>query len=673
MRTSIVLLCALYPARLIPAYAAEWPPIDKEELAMTDDPKNPGASAIILYREVDSDDSKSLVTEYIRIKVLNDEGRRYADIEIPYLEKEVQIENIRARTVRPDGTAVEFGGQIFEKTVLRGRRMRLQVKSFTLPEVQKGSIIEYSHVAHARGKLPDVLKRPDDFLFDRAVVLQSAKWLLREDLSTRRARFIKHGMRSALLQWSYFGPGEVRPQAQADGSVILDLENQPAFQPEEYMAPEAEVRGWVGFYYLVGAAMLPNDYWRETGAAMAKELAHFLGDPKKFKSSVAGIVLASDPPETQLRKLYARVQQLHSASGEPVRSEQQIKREARKENKSVEDVLKHGYAEAGQINLTMVALARAAGFEAALLAIKSRDKSLFEPSYPPASELDANIVWVRGGGKDYFLDPGTRYCPFGLLPWEETITAGTAVSEAPTPIDMKIGKFLGLVGTRGTLPEQAVVKRDAILQLDSEGSVEGNVRVDFVGLEALERRLAAVGQDEASRRKALADEVKDWIAAPANVELDGTVNWEETEQPLRANFKIKVSEYAASTGRRLLFRAGFLDGAKKPFQSEQRVNDIYLPHPFQETDDVTWKLPSGFRAGSLAEKKELPTQYGDYTVVLQNVDGNIHFQRRLSLRKVYTPVNQYLALRAYMNVVRQGDESQIVLENSEAPNGNKPQ
>jgi hypothetical protein len=32
--------------------AADWPAISKEELAMTDDPANPGAAAILLYREV---------------------------------------------------------------------------------------------------------------------------------------------------------------------------------------------------------------------------------------------------------------------------------------------------------------------------------------------------------------------------------------------------------------------------------------------------------------------------------------------------------------------------------------------------------------------------------------------------------------------------------------------
>lgn len=666
LRVPIVVLYVLFPGINSLARAAEWPQISKEELAMTDDAKNPGASAILLYREVNSDDLKSLHSEYLRIKILNDEGKKYADIEIPYLEKEVQIENIRARTVRPDGTPVEFNGQIFDRTVLRGRRIKVQVKTLTLPEVQNGSIIEYSYVAHSSRKVPDVLKKPADYTFARPVAFPSAKWILLEELSTRRARFTFRPVNTALLHWIYYGPVEVKPQSRPDGTIVLDLENLPRFRSEEYATPEEDLKGWIGFYYLVGARSLPLGYWSDVGAEMAPDLARFVGDAKKFKQTVAAIISASDPPEAQLRKLYARVQQLRYVSDEPAKTDQQIKRENLKENKSVADVLKNGYATTGQANLAMVALARAAGFDSAPLWIKSRDRSLFYPSYPPISQLDAEVVWVRAGGKDYFLDPGTRYCPFGLLPWQETATAGVVISEQATPIETNGSNgFSGLVPIPASPAAQAVVKRDAFLQLDSEGSVDGTIHVEFVGQEALERRLAALNQDETTRKKELVDEVKEWIAAPATVELQGAVNWEETEQPLRANFQVRVSEYASPTGRRLLFRSGFVDGAKKPFQSDQRINDIYLPHPYEETDDVTWKLPSGFRLASLPQKMDMPTQFGNYAIGSENVEGGVRLRRHMSLNIVYTPVGQYFALRAYMNSVRQGDEGQIVLEKSD--------
>jgi len=67
------------------SWAADWPPITSEELAMTDDPSNPGASAILLDREVSAHDVKGVETEYRRIKIFTEEGLKFADIQIPYV------------------------------------------------------------------------------------------------------------------------------------------------------------------------------------------------------------------------------------------------------------------------------------------------------------------------------------------------------------------------------------------------------------------------------------------------------------------------------------------------------------------------------------------------------------------------------------------------------------
>src|SRR4030095_15459842 len=98
----IVLLFCFGPLSAGAVQKSEWPPISTEELAMKDCPGSPGVPAIILYRESHVDDTKSFETHYYRIKIFADDGKKYADIEIPYLEKLAQIEDIRARSVRPD-------------------------------------------------------------------------------------------------------------------------------------------------------------------------------------------------------------------------------------------------------------------------------------------------------------------------------------------------------------------------------------------------------------------------------------------------------------------------------------------------------------------------------------------------------------------------------------------
>src|SRR5271170_5806677 len=62
-------------------------PISPDELKMTSEPLAPGAPAVILFREVDRDDNGHTSHEdnYVKIKILTEDGRKYADVEIPFV------------------------------------------------------------------------------------------------------------------------------------------------------------------------------------------------------------------------------------------------------------------------------------------------------------------------------------------------------------------------------------------------------------------------------------------------------------------------------------------------------------------------------------------------------------------------------------------------------------
>src|SRR5260370_8579221 len=84
------------------------PVITPEELALKDNPAAPGAAAMILYYAVDTDNTKSTEARAVRIKVFREEGKKHANIEIPYYDKANQVEDIRSRTVGPATKAPEF-------------------------------------------------------------------------------------------------------------------------------------------------------------------------------------------------------------------------------------------------------------------------------------------------------------------------------------------------------------------------------------------------------------------------------------------------------------------------------------------------------------------------------------------------------------------------------------
>jgi len=215
-------------------------PISPEELKMTSEPRAPGAPAIILYRQVDRDDNGATSHEdnYVRIKILTEEGRKYANIEIPFVKGGDDLGGIHARTIRPDGSIAEFDGKVYEQSLVKSRGLQFVAKTFALPDVQVGSILEYYYT------------------FDyKEHMLYESHWILNEDLFTRSAKFSLKPYRRAgslvAVRWSWqnLPPGVDHPTQGPDHVVRLEVKNIPAFQTEDFMPPPNELKARVDFVY----------------------------------------------------------------------------------------------------------------------------------------------------------------------------------------------------------------------------------------------------------------------------------------------------------------------------------------------------------------------------------------------------------------------------------------
>src|SRR6476660_5899395 len=137
-------LCFLFSIACF-AQKEDWLPVTPQDLQYKEVPGNKGASAVRLYYAQYINDNTSSWFVYERIKILNEKGltpgKTYADVEIPLFTFEDIVETItdlKARTIKPDGTIVEFTGKPFEKTVFKGRGNKITVKAFSMPEVSVG-------------------------------------------------------------------------------------------------------------------------------------------------------------------------------------------------------------------------------------------------------------------------------------------------------------------------------------------------------------------------------------------------------------------------------------------------------------------------------------------------------------------------------------------------------
>jgi len=651
----ILVLCtgSLSIVPKLPAQVADgWQPVPKDDLALKDNPANPGSSAMILERQIYTDDEKRVETEWVRIKVFTESGRAYADVEIPYLVKSTSVEDIRGRTVRSDGTVIPFSGAVFDRVVARSRKYRYQAQTFTLPGVEVGSIIEYSYAVHWRERFPDYIRNPTGYIVPHGWTFPTTSWTVQQGLFTRHAVFVIRPVKGGLLNFSRVRLTDNIPSWQADGTMRMEVNNIAAIEQEERMPPVSMLNSRVHFYYTVGYVGDFGQYWRTIGEARAENAQKFIEKTHFLEQTANSIAPPGDPPETRLRKLYARVQQVRYLSYEPTRTEKEDKREHLSENKSAEDIFRHNYAYSNQINYLFAALARSAGFDASILEVVNRASAIFEPQVLDASQLNAMVVLVRLKGENLYFDPATRFCPFGIVPWFESGTMGLQWDKLGGDI-LKI---------QSPANEPGAIERTAELKLQPDGSLEGLLEIVFTGQDALDRRLSASDEDEAGRRKFLEDEIKDLTPPGAVIDLDTVTGWQDSDQPLRIKCHLHASRFAAFTNQRMLFpMAVFQANRKNPFAHAYRVQPVYFQRGYREVDKITISIPAGYQLEALPSDADNAAPFAAFHTKLTGETGLLRFERQAEMTGYFFPVQSYGSLRDYFEKLRRNDAENVVL------------
>jgi len=634
--------------------ADAWPAVPKEDLALSENPADHGSAAMILERQVYMDDEKRLQTEFLRIKVFTEAGRSYADVEIPYVVKNTSVENIRGRTLQPDGTVTPFAGTVFDKVVVKYKRFAYNAKAFTLPGVQVGSIIEYSYEVRWKQRLPDYIRNPAEYEVTEGFTVPTTTWTIQQNLFTRHATFVIRPVKNGRLEYAKVRLPDHAPSKQPDGTMRMEVDNVAAIEEEDRMPPRSILTSRVHFYYPVGSIF---NYWSNISKAEADAHEKLIEKTHFLERAANEIAPVTDPPETRLRKLYAHVQKIRYLSYEPERTEKETKREHLAENKSAEDIFRHNYAYRNEINYLFTALARSAGFEASIVQVVDRSSAVFEELVPDASQLNANLVLVRLNGQDLYFDPATRFCPYGLVPWFESDTHG-----------IRWDKINGNILTvKAPSDETGATERTATLKLQSDGSLEGTLEIVFTGQEALDRRASASDADDEGRRKLMEDEVKDLAPAGATIDIDEVTGWQDSEQPLRVKCHLHAPRFATFTSRRMVFPLSvFQVNSKNPFPQVYRTQPVYFSHGYRTADKIQISIPTGYKIEALPEESESTTEFANFRAKRGSDKGVVRLERHTQMTGYFFPVQSYFSLRAYFQKLRQSDAQNVVLIKEDA-------
>lgn len=640
---AFLLILAALPAR------AQFEAPNPAELKMTSDPKAPGAAAIYLDREETTE--KGVLTIYARIKVLTEQGKELSTVRIPFVPNSATIKKIEGRTIHPDGSIYLLTVKPEDLLDVKTKYFQEDTLVFTLPAVDVGSILEYR------------IQMQPHFVPEPHWELQLPYYIRKEHFSFKPdviPGFLYDSHNKILDRLMYQRTPVNAPVqiAATKDTYTADASDVPPLPNDDWMPPINTLRWRAQFYYTY--AHSPKEFWDTELKFWQQDVEEFIHLSGTIKKAAASLVSETDTDDQKARKIYAAVMKLDNTDFSRVKSEAERKKEKLKEIRTVEDVWKNQSGPGNSIALLYVALARAAGLKVWPMQVVDRSHAIFDMLYFSTTQLEDYIAVVNIGGKDIFVDPGQKACPFGVLHWAHTLSGGFRESAAGPVIAQ----------THASSYKDNGIDRSAFLTVDPQGNVTGEMRIVMRGAVALEWRQLSLQNDPEEVKKQFNESVENDLPQGVRTEFDHFLGMDDYESNLVATLKVSGT-LGASTGKHMFLPGLFFETrAKHPFVAEQRTIPIDVQYPRMETDDVIYNLPAGYTAESAPRSDVTWPSFAVLKIDSKTQPGSVEVARTFGRGFTLLGPEAYNNLHDFYSKLATADQQQIVLDRTAVAKGN---
>jgi hypothetical protein len=627
----------------------DWRPVTPEEIGQKTPKVESDADAEAIFWEVrldDSSESELAFRHYIRVKIFTERGReKFSKIDIPFL-KGKKVKDVAARIIRPDGTITELRKEdIFEREIVKVGGIKMKAKSFAVPNIEPGVILEYRYREY--------------FQNDSA---SGERLVFQRDIPMQKISYYVKPYPGNILSAEYFNMDEVQFVKDKGGFFLVSKENVPSFKEEPRMPPEDQVRSWILLYYtpVNTNSQMVNSLvrWALFSGRISPAFKDSAKPSKEIKALAAELTNGVSSADEKLQKFYEYAQtQIKNISYETTMTDDERKKI---KNKNANDVLKRKMGDSADIDIFFASLAQAAGLDSQIVFSGDRNEFFFNPERNGhASFVHPACIAVNVDGKWRYFNPGTPYLPYGELVWNEEDTFGILIgnekfSWQKTPI---------------TNYEKSQARRTGKLSLLEDGTLEGNIKVEYTGHQAISRRRSGYNDSETKRQDDFKEEFKERMSTAEISDLT-IENFTDNTKPLVYSFKVRVPNYAQKTGKRLFLQPSFFEYNEKPvFSSATRRYSIHFPYPWSENDDLEITLPKGFALdnadspGVAADVQRIGSL--EVNISVTKDQSTMLYKRKFHFgggNNVLFPANAYSALKGMFDAFHKADSHTITLK-----------
>lgn len=607
------------------------------EFSLNNYPQDPEAPGIVLYARGNytvnqADGYIRLIKEVHRkIKVLDAKNFKHATVEIDYYHKNHVRENIT------NLQAITHNGQV-KKYVAKNSVFDIDegpnwaMKKFTFADVQDGSILEYTYRIETpyfsniggwafMNELPTLYSElhteiPGNFHYNRTLYGN-------HQLDVNHAEIIK----SCFHLPGFKVPGDCE-------SATYVMKNLPAFKEEKYMLSGSNYNPALKFD-LVETIDLNESRtayaksWKEMDREFRydKDLGRQLKYASYFKEKLPPSVLPISNKLERAKAVFYFVQSKMNWNQE-IRTFSGVR---------VKEAFEKGVGNSSEINLGLINALEAAGLDAKIMLIATRNRALPTKQYPVITDFNYALVFLDIDNQKYLLDATEKYAQFGALPLRALNVEGRV-------LDFKKESYWEpIVGS-----ERNIHYSTLQLEADDNGYFSGKINEVSTGQIAVPKRQENNQRSKEENLKRKQNENEALNISEFTIENDT-----DFEQPYKESYQVSLHEQpVAST----LFLYPFQMQpyfSENPFTQEKREYPIDFGFPVTNNYLVSIDMKDQYEIVKVPTNRslKLPENDGELSVVYEVANSKINIRLNVKLNTTAYAPQAYQTLREFFETL----------------------
>jgi hypothetical protein len=658
LKTALSLFIFLFTTSLVAQkkstafQAQKWGDILDADLSMRFYPLDSSAAAVVL-QDVGKLElyfrKRKVVVElnrHRRVKVFDVEAFNQGNLRIFYRanKAEEKMADLDIQVITPSGQVEKVkSDNVFTETISD----KWLAKKIFIPNLQKGSIIEYRYV----------LRSADYF--------NLYEWYFQEDIPIRWSELTIKGPDYMNYIHLLRGPKQFDVEETLDKEEVwiegnktynsitrYGLSNMQAFKVEPYMTAPEDYRARILFQlrsinlpFLLDGDVITK--WNDLIANLAVHPAF----GRMYRDSIASLhiwqtfkpsILPTDSTEQIAEKALRFISE-------------QVKWDETYNLFSFEmpdEVFKNKTGSSAQLNLSLVSLLRRAGLDAIPVLVSTRSNGLVVTEFPVLKQFNSVLAFVRkdsSGG--ILLDATSKFHALNELNSEHYNRQGRLV-------DYKGPHWIPLVS-----PDLSETWY-GVLSLDEAGDLSGNFTISAGGLLSTAwRALLEQNKESEFLKKAFGEHLPD-------VKYDSIAfsKLKDYGKPISVHFNCRISG-AANVINDYIYCKPVLDFIflENPFKSPTRNFPVNFPCPLKGNYVLTLNLPKGYRVEELPAdvKITLPENAGKLAFTCsKSGDSQIQVVLKAQINKLDFAPEEYSGLRRFFELATEKLQTQLVLVKS---------